>query len=420
MPDVLTFLLQIAAIVLSARFVGILFRRLGQPQVLGEMVAGILLGPSLLGWVSPALSQTLFPLESIGYLQTLSQVGLLLFMFLVGLEFDPAYLRNQGHAALLASHASITAPFLLGSVLALFLYPQLSNANVAFREFALFVGVAMSVTAFPVLARILVERNLFKTKFGAMVIACAAVDDITAWCVLAYIVALVRSSEDSMPLYVTIGLLTLFIVLMVTICRRLLRKFAEHFERHGRLTDESMALILMLLLGCATLTEYLGVHLLFGAFLFGAVLPKNPLFVHSVVERIQSLTLVLLLPVFFAFTGLRTSIGLVQGAEMWMLCGLIILVAVAGKLGGSAIAARFAGVGWRDSIALGIFMNTRGLMELVVLNIGLDLGVLSPAVFSMMVLMALMTTFMTVPLFNLVAGDQTASEEALQPASAEA
>lgn len=407
MPSVLTFLLQVAAIVLLARFVGTLFQRIGQPQVLGEMVAGILLGPSFLGWVAPGISAALFPEGSVGYLQTLSQVGLLLFMFLVGLEFNPAYLRKQGHAALLTSHASITAPFFLGCLLALFLYPRLSDSSVPFREFALFIGVAMSVTAFPVLARILSERNLFKTQLGSVVIACAAIDDVTAWCILAYIVALVRAPGHSMPLGITLLLLTAFILLMVTAGRRLLQRFETGFQRRGALTDDAMALILMLLLAAATLTEYLGVHLLFGAFLFGAVLPKDPEFVHKVAERVQSVTLVLLLPIFFAFTGLRTSIGLVRGAEMWMFCILIILVAVAGKLGGSAIAARVAGLSWRDAISVGIFMNTRGLMELVVLNIGLDLGVISPAVFSMMVLMALVTTFMTTPLFEWVSGHRS-------------
>lgn len=406
MPSVLTFLLQVAAIVLLARFVGALFQRLGQPQVLGEMVAGILLGPSFLGWVAPAVSAALFPEGSVGYLQTLSQVGLLLFMFLVGLEFNPVYLRNQGHAAILTSHASITAPFLLGCLLAVFLYPQLSDDTVPFREFALFIGVAMSVTAFPVLARILSERDLFKTQLGSMVVACAAIDDVTAWCILAYIVALVRAPGHAMPLSMTLLLLTAFIVLMVTVGHRLLKRLEHNFQRRGVLTDDAMAVILLLLLGSATLTEFLGVHLLFGAFLFGAVLPKDPAFVHKVAERVQSVTLVLLLPIFFAFTGLRTSIGLVRGFEMWLYCALIILVAVAGKLGGSAIAARVAGLSWRDAISVGIFMNTRGLMELVVLNIGLDLGVISPAVFSMMVLMAIGTTFMTTPLFEWVSGNK--------------
>ena len=402
MPDVLLFLLQVAAIVLSARAVGALFRRIGQPQVLGEMVAGILLGPSLLQWVAPTLSASLFPPGSLGYLQTLSQIGLLLFMFLIGLEFNPALLRNQGHVALLTSHASITAPFLLGSVLALYLYPRLSDSSVPFREFALFMGVAMSVTAFPVLARILTERNLSKTRLGAIVLACAAIDDVTAWCILAYIVALVRAGHHPFPLWLTLLVLTVFVGAMVLVARPLLRRLETNFHRRGGLTDDAMALILLLLLGAATLTEYIGVHLLFGAFLFGAVMPKGEEFVERVAERIRSITLVLLLPVFFAFTGLRTSIGLVSGAEMWTFCGLVIGFAIAGKLGGSAIAARVAGLGWNDALTIGVFMNTRGLMELVVLNIGLDLGIISPALFSMMVLMALVTTFMTTPLLALI------------------
>jgi Kef-type K+ transport system membrane component KefB len=400
MPDVLLLLIQIAAIVLSARFVGTLFRRIGQPQVLGEMVAGILLGPSFLQWIAPTVSANLFPPESLGFLQTLSQIGLLLFMFLVGLEFNSDQLRRQGHAALLTSHASISAPFLLGSLLALYLYPRLSDSSVGFREFALFIGVAMSVTAFPVLARILTERNMARTPIGAMVTACAAIDDVTAWCILAYVVALVRASDRAMPLWVTITALTAFIVVMITVVRPLLRRFEIAFHRRGQLGDDAFALVLMLLLMTATLTEYLGVHLLFGAFLFGAVMPKDREFVERLTERIQPITLVLLVPVFFAFTGLRTSIGLVRGAEMWTYCGLVIAVAIVGKLLGSAVAARASGIEWRDALTIGVFMNTRGLMELVVLNIGLDLGVISPALFSMMVLMALVTTFMTSPLLS--------------------
>jgi Kef-type K+ transport system membrane component KefB len=400
--------LQIAVIVVSARLVGAVFRRIGQPHVLGEMVAGILLGPSLLGWLAPGLTAALFPEGSLGYLQTLSQIGLLLFMFLVGLEFDPAHLKKLGHAALLTSHASITAPFLLGSVLALYLYPRLSDSSVPFREFALFMGVAMSITAFPVLARILAERGLYKTRLGSMVVACAAVDDVTAWCILAYIVAMVRASGHSLPLWKTLLALTAFVIAMATLARPLLKRLEANFRRRGELSEDAMAAILLLLLVSATLTEYLGVHLLFGAFLLGAVMPKEPAFVERVTEKAQSVTVVLLLPVFFAFTGLRTSIGLVRGAEMWFFCFLIIVVAVAGKLGGSAVAARVAGLQWRDALSIGIFMNTRGLMELVVLNIGLDLGIISPALFSMMVLMALATTFMTTPLLALVTGEHVA------------
>lgn len=402
MPDVLLLLMQIAAIVFSARFLGTLFNRIGQPQVLGEMVAGVLLGPSFLHWVAPAVSARLFPADSLGFLQTLSQIGLLLFMFLVGLEFEPGMLRRQGHAALLTSHASISLPFLLGMLLALYLYPRLSDAGVAFRDFALFLGVAMSVTAFPVLARILNERNLSRTHLGALVTACAAIDDVTAWCILAYIVAVVRAPDRALPLWVTIASLTAFIAVMVTAGRALLKRFEVRFRRRGALGDDAFALLMMLLLLAATLTEYLGVHLLFGAFLFGAILPKDPAFVESLTERIRPVTLVLLVPVFFAFTGLRTSIGLVRGTEMWLYCMAVIAVAIAGKLAGSTFAARMSGIAWRDALTLGVLMNTRGLMELIVLNIGLDLGVISPAMFSMLVLMALVTTFMTAPLLSLL------------------
>ncbi len=398
MPSVLTFLVQVAVIVISARIVGSVFRRFGQPQVVGEMVAGILLGPSFLTWAAPAISQAVFPTGSVGYLQTLSQIGLLLFMFIVGVEFNPRYLRNQGHTAVVTSHASITIPFLLGSLLALYLYPRLSDASVPFQQFALFMGVAMSVTAFPVLARILAERQLFQTRLGSVVLACAAVDDVTAWCILAYIVALVRTTHDALPLQTTLLSLTLFILLMVMLVRPILQRVEAHYRRSGVLSDDLMSIVLLLLLSSAIFTEFIGVHLLFGAFLFGAVMPKDTEFVERVVERIHSLTLILLLPVFFAFTGLRTSIGLVRGSEMWLFCGLIIMVAVLGKLGGSALAARVGGLSWRDALSVGVYMNTRGLMELVVLNIGLDLGVISPALFSMMMLMAIVTTLMTTPL----------------------
>lgn len=418
MPDVLTFLLQVAVIVITARMVGAAFRRWGQPQVVGEMAAGILLGPSFLGWFAPSVSIALFPPGSLGYLQTLSQIGLLLFMFLVGLEFNATLVRNQSHAALLTSHASITAPFLLGTLLALYLYPRLSDGGVPFRQFALFTGVAMSITAFPVLARILSERNLVKTPLGAIVVACAAIDDVTAWCILAYIVALVRSSHQNLPLWQTLVALTGYVLVMITVVRYLLRRLVAAFERRGHLTDDHVAIILLLLLTSATLTEYLGVHLLFGAFLFGAVMPKQPEFVNRVTDKVESVTLILLLPVFFAVTGLRTSIGLIQGSEMWFYCFLIVAVAVAGKLGGAAVAARVAGLGWRDALAIGTFMNTRGLMELVVLNIGLDFGVISPALFSMLVMMALFTTFMTTPLLSLLTetaapGDLTAKIAAM-------
>lgn len=403
MPNLLTLIVQVAVVIIAARLVGLLFRRIGQPQVMGEMVAGIVLGPSVLGWAAPQVEAWLFPPASLGFLSSLSQVGLLVFMFLVGLELNPSLLRGKGRAAVVTSHASIVAPFLLGAALALYLYPRLSDDSVTFMGFALFMGAAMSVTAFPVLARILGERGLTRTRVGALTLACAAVDDVTAWCILAGVVVLVRSGgAGGLPLWATVGGSILFVAVMVYGVRRLLAGLEGRFVRRGAITQDALAIVLLVALASAWTTEWLGIHALFGAFLAGAVMPKGDAFVHALAEKLEDLTVVLLLPLFFAFTGLRTRIGLLDGAEMWGYCALIVLVAVAGKLGGSAAAARATGMRWREAGALGTLMNTRGLMELVILNIGLDIGVISPALFAMMVLMALVTTFMTTPLLEWI------------------
>ncbi len=402
MHPLLTLLLQIGVVLVASRLVGILFRRIQQPQVVGEMVAGILLGPSLLGWAAPEVSAFIFPPESLGHLNMLSQVGLVLFMFLVGLEFDPKLMVGRGHAAVVTSHVSIVAPFFLGSALALYLYPQLSDASVAFDGFALFMGAAMSVTAFPVLARILQERNLTRTKVGALTIACAAVDDVTAWAILAIVIAIVRAHALHTPLWITLIGSAAYVVLMLFVARPALRLFEERFRNSGRVTHDMLAGILLLMLASAWVTEWLGIHALFGAFCFGAVMPKERSFMHTLGGKIEHVTVVFLLPIFFANAGLRTSIGLVSGLEMWSYFGLVMLVAVAGKFGGSTIAARMTGLPWREASALGILMNTRGLMELVILTIGLDLGVISPALFAMMIMMALLTTFMTTPILQWI------------------
>ena len=402
MSFLLLLMLQIAVVLVAARGVGFLFRKIRQPQVVGEMVAGIMLGPSLLGWLAPGASAVLFPVASLGYLNTLSQVGLLIFMFLVGLEFDPKLLRGRGHTALVTSHVSIVAPFFLGAALALYLYPRLSDDSVSFNGFALFMGAAMSVTAFPVLARILTERNLLGTRVGAIAIACAAVDDVTAWTILAVVVAIVRAAAVETPLWLTLTGTAIYMAAMIVVVRRALRMLESFYHSRGRLTQDMVAVTLLLLLASAWTTEWLGIHALFGAFALGAVMPKEPGLVHGLREKLEDLTVVFLLPLFFAFTGLRTSIGLVTDPEMWTIAALIMLVAVAGKFGGSTLAARATGLDWREAGAVGILMNTRGLMELVILNIGLELGVISPAVFTMMVMMALLTTFMTTPLLELI------------------
>jgi len=403
MPNLATLILQIGVIIAGSRLVAVLFQKFQQPKVMGEMVAGIMLGPSLLGWMAPHLSASLFPASSLGYLNALSQVGVVIYMFLVGVALNPKSLREHGHTAVLASHVSIIVPFLLGAALALCLYPRFCDDSIGFTGFALFMGAAMSITAFPVLARILTDRGMVGTKLGSLAIACAAVDDVTGWCILAYIVVLVRAGgRASTPLWVTLGGLMVFLLFMVYGARRLLRRFGVACREQGQLSENALALLVVVVLASAVITEHLGLHLVFGAFLAGVIMPKGKRFVRYIFDKFETPTVVVLLPLYFAFTGLRTSVRVIDGAQMWLFCLIIIVVAIAGKLGGSLIAARAAGAGWRDATGLGILMNARGLMELVILNVGLDIGVISPSLYSMMILMALVTTFMTTPLLEWV------------------
>src|SRR3989441_2244382 len=387
---------EIAVIIAASRLLGVGFRRLQQPQVIGEILAGILLGPSFLGWVAPAMPVAFLPPQAPTSLKRLTECGVLFFMFLVGLELDPTLLRGRGHAAVVISHVSIIAPFFLGALLALFLYTRLSSDAVPFTNFALFLGAAMSITAFPVLARILIERDLLKTKVGAVTLTCAAVDDVTAWCLLAFVVATVRAAGLHQAL-ITVGLALLYISAMFFLVRPLLGRFGSLYEHSGRLSQNLVAVVFVLVLSSAVVTELIGIHAIFGAFMLGAMLPKRGGFVRELTEKVEDFAVVFLLPIYFAYTGLRTQMGLLDSADLWLFCLLIIGVATLGKFGGSIIAALTTGLGWREAAALGVLMNTRGLMELIILNIGLDLGVISPALFTMMVLMAIVTTVMTTP-----------------------
>lgn len=402
MVQLSTLLLQIGVILLVARSVGWLFKKIHQPQVMGEMAAGIFLGPSLLGWLAPELSKVIFPVESLEILSGLSQVGLLLFMFLVGLELDLKILKRKSKTALVVSQASILTPFLLGMLLALFLYQRYNSGQVSKLGFLLFTGTSLSITAFPVLARILVERKMLNSHLGSVAIASAALNDVTGWIILAGVVFLVRAQDriDSI-LLMLVGVLV-FSSLMLFGMRRVLKRLKKSFVSQGLITHTILAGILLFLLASSWVTESLGIHALFGAFLAGAVMPKHSGFVTALSEKIHDIVTVLFLPLFFALTGLRTSIGLLNSVESWLICGLIIAVAIAGKFGGSALAARFSGLSWREAGALGALMNTRGLIELVLLNIGLDIGVISPTLFAMLVLMALVTTMMTAPLLEWI------------------
>lgn len=402
MPNLVTLVLQLAVIIGVARAVGSVFRRLGQPTVIGEMFAGIMLGPSLFGWVAPSLAASLFPPASLGYLSALSQVGIVIYMFLVGLDLNVRAVREQSHAAVVTSMVSIIVPFVLGATLALYLHPRLSNDSVSVTSFALFMGASMSITAFPVLARILSERRMLGTRLGSLAIACAAVDDVTGWCILAYVVFRARAESGTpLALWITVVGLALFLAAMLFGARRVFRQFETAYRKAGAVSDNMLALLLVIAMLSAVITERLGLHLLFGAFLAGVAMPKDSAFVRHVLDRLEAVTIVLLLPLYFAFTGLRTSVNLIAGPE-WLICLAIIFTAIGGKLGGTLIAARLVGTPWRQAAGLGILMNTRGLMELVILNIGLDIGVLSPNLFSMMVVMALVTTVMTAPLLQWV------------------
>ncbi len=406
---------QIIAIILVSRVLGLLTRRVSQPMVIAEITAGILLGPSLLGWLSPDTAGVLFEKGSLGTLQVVSQVGLVLFMFLIGLELDPKLLRGRAHTSVAISHASIVVPFGLGAGLAWWLYPRLSDPSVPFAAFTLFLGAAMSITAFPVLARILSERRLLRSRVGTIAIACAAVDDVTAWCILAFVVAVARATGLAAAATTT-ALALAYIAVMFGVIRPLLQRLASRVSESGGLSQNAVAVVMLLLFGSAWMTELIGIHALFGAFLLGAVLPKEGGFAHALADKLEDLVLVVLLPLFFAFSGVRTELGLLDSATDWLICGAIILAASIGKFGASALAARFTGLSWRESGALGILMNTRGLMELIVLNIGLDLGVISPTLFAMMVVMALVTTFVTSPVLEWVYPQSLLERDALAAA----
>lgn len=401
MADIKILIVQICVILLASYSVGWLLSKFRQPQVVGEMVAGILLGPSLLGWVAPGLSAALFPPNSLGPLQVLSQVGLLLFMFMVGLELDTKKLRQLGHVAVVISHTSIIVPFGLGALLAIHIFSRIADSSLPFTGFVLFMGAAMSVTAFPVLARILSERNLLGTRLGTLTIACAAVDDVTAWCLLAIIIALVRSELNHLALWQMLSGLVAYLGVMLLVLRPLVRRLVARQEDTKK-NDMIVAVVLVCMLASSWATEWLGIHALFGAFLAGAIMPKENSFFEDVRKRLHLPVVVLLIPLFFALTGLRTSIGMISGSEMILYCVLVFVVAIAGKFGGSMIAARVMGRPWREAAAIGVLMNTRGLVELVILNIGLDIGVLTRPLFSMMVLMAVGTTLMTTPILSWV------------------
>ena len=398
--DVVEHVLATLAAVIGLGFVlGRLLKRVGQPPVIGEVLAGILLGPSLLGAISPDAMHALVPGpdadpkgQVTAALKAVSQLGVVLYMFLVGLELNGAKLKKQAHATVAISHASIVAPFVLGAGLALWLYPLLSHRGVPFTSFALFLGAALAVTAFPVLARILSDRGLDKTEAGVLALGCAAADDVTAWCLLALVVGVARAEVGGAVL--TTALALGFIAVMFVVVRPVAKPLAAS---RWAASPAAVPCLFVAVLLCALATEAIGVHAVFGAFLLGAVIPHDSQLAHEISRRLKDVVTVLLLPAFFALAGLRTEIGLLNDGRAWLVCGVVVAAATLGKWGGTFAAARLGGHDARSALALGAMMNTRGLMALIVLDIGLNMGVISPALFAMMVLMALATTLATAP-----------------------
>lgn len=394
-------LLQVIIIITVSRLFGLLVRKFGQQTVVGEIIAGIVLGPSLMGLLFPDFFHFIFPADSLKNLQFLSQIGLAFFMFIIGMELDLDFLKSKAHSAIIVSHVSIIFPYFLGLGLSYYIFDTFAPAGISFLSFSLFMGIAMSITAFPVLARILKERKMTKSVVGTLALTCAAADDVTAWCILAVVIAIVKAGAITGAI-VTVLLTLLYVCLMWYVVKPFLHKFGLKLIADKKNKTNMVAVSFGIMLVSAYLAEIIGIHALFGSFLAGVIMPHDLNFKKSITNKIEDVSLLVLLPIFFAFTGLRTQIGLLTEGSLWSMCAIIITVAVFGKFVGSALAAKFVGQSWGNALTVGALMNTRGLMELIVLNIGYDLGILSPQVFAIMVLMALATTFMTGPSLNLI------------------
>lgn len=394
-------LLQIIVILITVRLFSRAFKYINQPGVIGEIVAGIALGPSLAGYFFPEFTEFIFPAESLHNLELFSQIGLILFMFVIGMELDFGMLKNKMNETLVISHAGIVVPFFLGIIASYWVYEEYASDHTPFLPFALFMGISMSITAFPVLARIVQERNMTKTPTGILALASAANDDVTAWCLLAVVIAIAKAGTVVSALF-TILLACIYILVMFLVIKPFLRKIGNLYANKEVINKSFVGFIFLILIASAMTTEIIGIHALFGAFMAGVVMPGNMGFRKVMMEKVEDVALVIFLPLFFAYTGLNTQIGLINSPELWIICLLFIFVSVAGKFGGCAIAARCVGETWKDSLVIGSLMNTRGLMELIALNIGREMGILPPEIFAILVIMALSTTFMTTPLLSVI------------------
>jgi len=414
-----TFFLQMFVILLVCRLVGAMARRLGQPQVVGEMIAGVFLGPSLLGFIFPGAQQMLFPKESLKVLYVGAQLGVGLYMFLVGVVFDVVTFRSRARSAAWVSSAGMLAPFVLGAALAIALIkiPGLFSEKATLLEAMLFLGAAMSITAFPMLARIIYERGLTGTPLGTLALAAGAIGDAGAWCVLAIVLA----SFGAGPTVAikAIGGGVLYAVLVLTVGRKLLQRLGAAAEKSGSVSPALLAVTLMLFMLAVWVTDSIGIHAVFGGFLLGIAMPRG-FFARELQRQLEPFAVVFLLPMFFTFSGLNTRLDMVNNPQMLLIAVAVIAAACLGKGGACWAAARLNGEDNRTALAVGTLMNSRGLMELIIINIGLQKGVIQPALFSVMVLMAIVTTLMASPMFEWVYGRHARKAGALGPAVLEA
>ena len=395
----LSVIVQLIVIIAAARLIGSVFRYLGQPQVCGEIAAGLILGPSLFGRFFPQTFAHVFN-PSIGMeMNILSQIGLVLLMFLIGLEFDFGHLRENGAKALSISMAGIVVPFGLGLLAGGVIYSSL-GLSVNRVGFCLFMATALSITAIPTLGRIMIELNIHRTRLGCLAISAAALDDASGWILLAIVSAIVRAKFDPWisvrMILETIG----YGVFMLLAIRPLLRRWTQYVLREGKgeISLNALAMLFVLIFLSAAITNRIGIFSIFGGFLMGAILYDQGEFREAVFRRMRDFVTVFFLPIFFTYTGLRTDIGAMRGVRLWALCGLVLLSAFAGKFGGCAAAGLLSGISRREAALVGILMNTRGLMELIVINVGYDLGIIPRTVFFMLVFMSVATTYMTTPI----------------------
>ena len=396
-------IVQLIVIIAASRLFGALFRRLGQPQVCGEIAAGLILGPSFFGGLFPALFHRVFDPSVNQIFSTMSQLGLVMLMFMIGLEFDFSHLKDNRRLALWVSTAGVLAPFALGFLLGWQMHLALGLGG-NWINFALFIATAMSITAIPTLGRIMIELNIHRTRLGTVTISAAAVNDAAGWVILALVSGIARSSFDPRQFAIMIACTLVFTAAMMYIVRPLaIRAIHSGLGRNaGELSLSAFAAVMIVILLSAVATNWIGIFSIFGPFILGAVLHDQLDLVAAVRRRLQDFVMVFFLPIFFTYTGLRTEIGSMSRARDWLLCGLVLLAAIAGKVGGCALAARASDLSWRDASLIGIMMNTRGLMELIVINMGYDLGIIPKSVFFMLVLMAVLTTYLTAPLMRLL------------------